>query len=60
MGDEARGMMDSGAELIWTVDANSHLEAMTKYYEFMDWGAYKSEFVQDKNRYPNDWIETQK
>jgi hypothetical protein len=29
------------AQLIWTVDADSYAEAMTKYYEFMDWGKYK-------------------
>lgn len=45
MGDGARALMDSDAELIWTVEANSHYEAMSKYYEFMDWGKYKSEFV---------------
>jgi hypothetical protein len=59
MGDGARAMMENGAELIWTVEAASHFEAMTKYCEYMDWGEYKTEFEQDKNPYPNDWIETQ-
>lgn len=60
MGDDARATLESEAELIWTVEADSHFEAMTKYYEFMDWGEYKTEFEQDKEPYPEDWIETQK
>ncbi len=59
MGDEARAVMDENAELIWIVEADSHFEAMTKYYEFMDWGEYKTEFEQDKESYPEVWIKTQ-
>ncbi len=33
---------------------------MTKYYEFMDWGEYKTKFEPDKKTYSKDWIETQK
>ena len=51
LGDQAREMMEEGAELIWTVEADSYFEAMTKYYEFMDWGEYKTEFEQDKDHY---------
>ena len=32
--------MPDDAVLTWTVDADSHFEAMTKYYEHMDWGTY--------------------
>lgn len=60
MGDGARATWDSEAELIWTVEAKSHFEAMTKYYEFMNWGEYTTEFEQDKEPYPEDWIKTQK
>ena len=60
MGNGARALMDKNAELIWIVGANSHFEAMTKYYEFMDWGEYKTEFEQDKKPYPEEWIKTQK
>jgi hypothetical protein len=60
MGNAARALMDKNAELIWTVEADSHFEAMTKYYEFMDRGKYKTEFEQDKEPYPEDWTETQK
>ena len=59
MGDRARAMMESHAELIWTVEAESHFEAMTKYYKFMNWGAFKTEFEEDKNPYPKEWIKTQ-
>lgn len=59
MGDGARKLMDSNAELIWAVEAPSHFEAMTKYYEYMDWGEYKLAFEEDKNSYPIEWIKTQ-
>lgn len=37
-------MMPDDAVLTWTVDANSRFEAMTKYYEHMDWGTYTTPF----------------
>jgi hypothetical protein len=49
MGDEARSWLAPGAKLIWTVEADSHFEAMTKYYEYMGWGEYSSEFSEDKD-----------
>ena len=60
MGDDARALMDENSELIWTVEADSHFEAMTKYYEFMDWGEYKTAFEQDKEPYPEEWVKTQR
>ena len=59
MGDGARAMMDSNTKLIWTVEADSHFEAMTKYYKFMNWGEYKTEFEQDKEPYSEEWMRTQ-
>lgn len=59
LGNQAREMMEQEAELIWTVEARSHFEAMTKYYEFMDWGEYKTDFEQDKEPYPKEWVKTQ-
>ncbi len=32
LGDDARKTLSSEAELIWTVEANSYYDAMTKYY----------------------------
>lgn len=43
-GDAARALLEPGARCVWTVDAESHFEAMTKYYEYMAWGVYTSDF----------------
>lgn len=39
------------ATLIWTVDANSYAEAMSKYYAYMNWGEYKVISVDDWKPY---------
>ncbi len=39
----ARDCVSDGAELIWTCEASHYFAAMTAYYEFMDWGQYRSE-----------------
>jgi hypothetical protein len=52
LGDQARSLLDQGAELIWTFEADSHFEAMVKYYKFMDWSEYTSSFPEhDKKSY---------
>ena len=43
-GDAARALLQPGARCVWTVEADSYFEAMTKYYEYMDWGKCKSDF----------------
>lgn len=43
-GDSARSLLAPEAKLIWSCEASSFFEAMTRYYEYMGWGAYKSEF----------------
>jgi hypothetical protein len=62
-GDAARALLEPGASRVWTVDADNHFEAMTKYYEYMDWGVYKSDFpeidmlsysLRDDVLHPND------
>lgn len=50
-GDGARKLLSSNAKLIWTVEANSHFEAMTAYYNFMNWGEYTTDFEEDKQPY---------
>ena len=51
-GDAARSDLSSKAELIWTVEARSHFEAMTVYYERMGWGEYTTDFPEvDKQPY---------
>lgn len=52
MGDGARNLLGPKARLIWTVEAESHFEAMTLYYQRKGWGAYTSEHPDlDKQTY---------
>jgi hypothetical protein len=50
-GDDARTMLGPTAKLIWTVEAKSHFEAMTLYYQHMDWGEYKTDQEWDLQTY---------
>jgi hypothetical protein len=43
-GDQARSMLSADYELIWTFEGVSHFEVMTKYYAYLDWGEYRSEW----------------
>ena len=43
-GDAARALLPGNSQLEWTVDAKSHLEAMTLYYRFRNWGLYTTAF----------------
>ena len=37
---------------MWTVEARSHFEAMTLYYEHMGWGDYRTDVPEiDKHSY---------
>lgn len=60
MGDEARALMGPEARLVWTVEAGSHFEAMTQYYEHMGWGTYTTEFEWDYGPYPDEWMRVQR
>lgn len=52
MGNGARSLLGANARLIWTVDAASHAEAMTRYHEHMGWGEYTTDFPEiDGERY---------
>jgi len=46
-GDEIRSYLGNKAKLVWTVDAGSHYEAMTKYYEYRGRGRYVTKFEDD-------------
>ena len=59
MGDDARKAMLPSARLTWTVEARSHFEAMTKYYEHMNWEPYTTECESDMEEYPDDWLDIQ-
>jgi len=50
-GDGCRKLLEPGSKLIHEFYANSHFEAMTIYYRFMDWGTYTTDFEIDKTPY---------
>ena len=60
MGADARALLAPHAQKVWSVLAGSHFEAMTKYYERMGWGAYKTEHAWDHEPYPEEWSRIQK
>lgn len=61
MGDEARRLVvEPGSRLVWVVEATSHFEAMTLYYEHMGWGPYTTEHTWDYQPYPDDWETAQR
>lgn len=49
-GDGARALLGKDAKLVWTCEASSYFEAMTKYYAYMDWGEYETDFPQQDNK----------
>jgi hypothetical protein len=60
MGDGARATLNPGARLAWTVEAGSHFEAMSKYYEFALRGAYTTSRAWDLQPYPDEWLSVQR
>ena len=50
-GNDCRNMLEPNSKLIHTFYAESHYEAMTIYYKFMDWGIYTTEYEVDKLPY---------
>jgi hypothetical protein len=51
MGDAVRALLSPSARLTWTVEAASHFEAMTRYYEHQGWGAYATDQEWDMKTY---------
>lgn len=43
-------MLDPDYRLVWTCDADSHLEAMNKYYAFRNWGEYQTNFSEQDSK----------
>jgi hypothetical protein len=60
MGDDARSRMAPGAQKVWTIEAESHFDAMSKYYAHMGWGAYTTEHAWDFEPYPDEWLQIQR
>ena len=54
-GDGARIQLGTNAKLVWEVEAGSHFEAMTLYWEHMGWGEYKTDQSWDYEPYPEEW-----
>lgn len=50
-GDAARSLLSASARLTWTVEAESHFEALTLYYEHMGWGTYTTDQEWDHRTY---------
>jgi len=48
-GDSARALLGVNAKRVWTVNAQSHFEAMTKYHQYMGWRAYVAAFPDIEN-----------
>lgn len=57
IGEESRSIIEPESELIHSFYADSHFDAMTKYYKYMDWGVYETEFEIDKVSYDLEEIE---
>lgn len=51
-GDGARRLLEPGSRMVWTIEAATHFEAMTMYYDHMGWGVYTTDFPEiDRQTY---------
>jgi hypothetical protein len=56
--EDQRQLNGPGATLAWTVDADSHFDAMTRYYEYKGWGTYTTDFPEiDRMSYKDRGME---
>jgi hypothetical protein len=61
MGEAARKVfLEAGAKLVWTFEAGSHFEAMTKYNEHLGREPYTTNEPQDREPYPGVWLKVQR
>mgnify|MGYP003678974481 CR=1 FL=1 len=51
LGAESRTLLEPNSKIVHSFYAESHFEAKTIYYEYMDWGVYETEFEVDKESY---------
>lgn len=54
-----RRLVEEGATLVWTFEAGSHFEAMTKYNAHVGYEPHATEFPQDHEPYPDEWLAVQ-
>jgi len=59
VGDDARRLLSVGAKLLWTFEAGSYFEAMTKYNQFLGRAPYTTEHAWDYEPYPDEWVSAQ-
>jgi hypothetical protein len=60
-GDKARRLFgEKNATLVWTFEAGSHFEAMTKYNEFLGREVYTTDQAPDHTPYPDPWLQRQR
>ena len=57
LGVESRRLLAPDSKIIHSFEADSHFDAMQKYYSFMNWGSYESDFEDDKNPFDLNKIE---
>ncbi len=56
-GEEGRQTLEEDYEIVHSFFAESHFDAMTKYYQFMDWGLYTTDFEIDKEPYNLEYLQ---
>ncbi len=59
-GDNARRLLGEDATLVWTFEAGSHFEAMTRYNEFLGREPYTTNQSSDHAPYPDTWLQRQR
>lgn len=60
MGDDFRALLNEGAVKVGEILASSTFEALTKYWQYQDWGVYTTDFPQDYEPYAEDWVRVQR
>ena len=58
-GNVARNLLESGSYCVWMFWANSHVEAMQTYYDYLGFGKYTTDQQWDFERYPENWYSEQ-
>jgi hypothetical protein len=58
-GDGFRSLQEPGSRIIKVIEASSTFDALTKYYEYLNWGEYTSEFSQDHIPYSDERLRIQ-
>lgn len=51
LGEESRTFLEPKSKIIHSFYAVSHFDTMSKYFEYIDWGVYQTEFEINKKPY---------